>query len=554
MDTGALQEAPLVGRASEWARARTLQSARGRRFRLSARDRRRRTRRRQVTPRQGLHGGTCDGRDHLSPGAASPTATASRSGRWPRSSARPPRSRTTTPPKRRSPRSRPSPRRPARDADSIVERVASVVGLSKAPFSVTELFWGGRRLLETLALQRPVVMVVDDIHVAESTFLEFLEPWYRPRVSRRSSSCAPLVTGWSSSSWTGASARDGPVVMLGPLSAADAGGLVDHLLGERGSTSRRAPRSSRPPTATRCSWNRWSPCSSTRISCDGSMGGGSRPPACPASRCRPRSRRCSRPGSMTCRAKNGRWSNRLRSSGSSFPARRVEEMVPQQVRTAVPGHLGTSRQAIRLPGRGRRGRRNLSLPPWPDPRRRPTQPAEAQSCPAPRAVRGLGRARQPRAGPGTGIRGDSRLPPRAGVPLSGGARAARRHGARRGHPRRNQARGGRSAGVRPWRPARGDQPAAARQCALPDRRSGGHRHADGAWRGPVRGGRIRGKCDGPRHGADCCGDDRRPSSPGARTPGADLSGPVFGVDGARRPRGRPVGSRGGHRPLQCGRR
>ena len=35
--------------------------------------------------------------------------------------------------------------------------------------------WGGRRLLETLAAERPLTMIVDDIHSAETTFLDFLD-------------------------------------------------------------------------------------------------------------------------------------------------------------------------------------------------------------------------------------------------------------------------------------------------------------------------------------------------------------------------------------------
>ena len=56
----------------------------------------------------------------------------------------------------------------------VVARVASAIGLSNEPFGVPEIFWAARRLLEELAETRPVVLVVDDIHWAEATFLELL--------------------------------------------------------------------------------------------------------------------------------------------------------------------------------------------------------------------------------------------------------------------------------------------------------------------------------------------------------------------------------------------
>ena len=57
----------------------------------------------------------------------------------------------------------------------IVERLASAIGLSTAQFPLTELFWGSRRFLEVLARERPVVVVIEDIHWAEPTFLDLLE-------------------------------------------------------------------------------------------------------------------------------------------------------------------------------------------------------------------------------------------------------------------------------------------------------------------------------------------------------------------------------------------
>ena len=61
------------------------------------------------------------------------------------------------------------------DRDAIVDRVAAAVGLSTAALPVAELFWGVRKLLEAQAADRPLVLVIDDIHSAEATFLELLD-------------------------------------------------------------------------------------------------------------------------------------------------------------------------------------------------------------------------------------------------------------------------------------------------------------------------------------------------------------------------------------------
>jgi len=55
-----------------------------------------------------------------------------------------------------------------------VERVAAAIGLSEETFSVQETFWGARQLIELLARDRPTVVLIDDIHWAEDTFLDLL--------------------------------------------------------------------------------------------------------------------------------------------------------------------------------------------------------------------------------------------------------------------------------------------------------------------------------------------------------------------------------------------
>ena len=54
-------------------------------------------------------------------------------------------------------------------------RIESGMGLSQDPYGKEELFWGVRTVLEELAGRRPLVVVFDDIHWAEATFLDLIE-------------------------------------------------------------------------------------------------------------------------------------------------------------------------------------------------------------------------------------------------------------------------------------------------------------------------------------------------------------------------------------------
>jgi predicted ATPase/class 3 adenylate cyclase len=54
-------------------------------------------------------------------------------------------------------------------------RIESGIGLSQDQYGKDELFWGIRAVLEELARRRPLVVVFDDIHWAEPTFLDLIE-------------------------------------------------------------------------------------------------------------------------------------------------------------------------------------------------------------------------------------------------------------------------------------------------------------------------------------------------------------------------------------------
>ncbi len=60
-------------------------------------------------------------------------------------------------------------------AEDAVERVASAIGLSERQFAVEEVFWGVRKLFEGLARERPLIVLFEDIHWGEATFLDLVE-------------------------------------------------------------------------------------------------------------------------------------------------------------------------------------------------------------------------------------------------------------------------------------------------------------------------------------------------------------------------------------------
>ena len=118
----------------------------------------------------------------------------------------------------------------ADEPDLVTERLATVLGLGEREFPVEELFWASRKLFESLARERPLVVVFEDIHWAEPTLLALIEHL----VDNADAPLLVLCTArpdllevhgeWSES----ASAQR---VELQALSTDQAGALVDNLLG-----------------------------------------------------------------------------------------------------------------------------------------------------------------------------------------------------------------------------------------------------------------------------------------------------------------------------------
>jgi class 3 adenylate cyclase/tetratricopeptide (TPR) repeat protein len=120
----------------------------------------------------------------------------------------------------------------AESADLIAERVAQVMGLVADSAVAEETFWAIRRLFETLAERRPLVLVFDDIHWAEPTFLDLVEhvaDWSRDApMTVMCTSRQELLDhrpGW------GGGKVNATTILLEPLTERECDELIENLLG-----------------------------------------------------------------------------------------------------------------------------------------------------------------------------------------------------------------------------------------------------------------------------------------------------------------------------------
>jgi DNA-binding SARP family transcriptional activator len=113
------------------------------------------------------------------------------------------------------------------DGQHVAPEIATAIGLRPEPESVAVLFPAARRLFRALASQRPIVVVLEDLHWAEPTFLDLLDDLARQTAERIFLLCLArpdLVERrpeWESTD----------VVELEPLSTPDIESLVLHRAG-----------------------------------------------------------------------------------------------------------------------------------------------------------------------------------------------------------------------------------------------------------------------------------------------------------------------------------
>jgi class 3 adenylate cyclase/tetratricopeptide (TPR) repeat protein len=117
--------------------------------------------------------------------------------------------------------------------DLLFQRVAQVLGLTTDSAVPEETFWAIRRLLEIVAGRGPLVVVFDDLHWGQPTFLDLVEhiaDWTQDAallvicLSRRE--LLETRPGW------GGGKVNATMIQLEPLSEDDCAALIGNLLGE----------------------------------------------------------------------------------------------------------------------------------------------------------------------------------------------------------------------------------------------------------------------------------------------------------------------------------
>jgi predicted ATPase/class 3 adenylate cyclase len=117
-------------------------------------------------------------------------------------------------------------------SEDVARRVAAAIGLSNDPFPIEELFWGIRKFVEVLARKRPLILLFDDIHWAEPTFLDLLEDLLDSLEDAPVLLLGPARHELLEERPNWAERPDATRIILEPLSEADSEQIVQGLLGE----------------------------------------------------------------------------------------------------------------------------------------------------------------------------------------------------------------------------------------------------------------------------------------------------------------------------------
>jgi predicted ATPase/class 3 adenylate cyclase len=115
--------------------------------------------------------------------------------------------------------------------EGVAETLASVIGLSEKQFAVEDTFWAARRLLERMAAGHPLIVVLEDLHSAELTFLNLIGNVLRSGeapmllVALARHELLDIREDWLDQPRTSA-------LTLEPLSDEEIGAVIDGILGE----------------------------------------------------------------------------------------------------------------------------------------------------------------------------------------------------------------------------------------------------------------------------------------------------------------------------------
>jgi DNA-binding SARP family transcriptional activator len=116
------------------------------------------------------------------------------------------------------------------EAEQVASVIAGAVGAGEPLGTTEEVFWAARRLLEVMARERPLVVVFDDVHWAEPTFLDLVEhvaEWSRDAAILLICLARPELIE-ERPSW-GSGRVNAATLLLEPLSAAESNMLVAEL-------------------------------------------------------------------------------------------------------------------------------------------------------------------------------------------------------------------------------------------------------------------------------------------------------------------------------------
>lgn len=119
--------------------------------------------------------------------------------------------------------------------DDIAARLASAIGLSAEPFATADIFWAARKFFEHLCREQPLVILFEDAHWAEPTFLELIENLIGSGAAARLVVLCSARNELSDSHPDWLAGRAGVSrVRLEPLSGDDCALIIEHLLGSAG--------------------------------------------------------------------------------------------------------------------------------------------------------------------------------------------------------------------------------------------------------------------------------------------------------------------------------
>ncbi len=117
----------------------------------------------------------------------------------------------------------------------VVQRLAGIVGDAREPVATEETFWAVRTLFEEIAHRNPLVVVFDDVHWGEPTFLDLIDhvaDWSRDAPILVLCVARPdlldIRPAWGGGKLNASS------ILLEPLSEQEADRLIENLLGSAG--------------------------------------------------------------------------------------------------------------------------------------------------------------------------------------------------------------------------------------------------------------------------------------------------------------------------------